>query len=184
MLSAMFRNEYANYLTHEQSTRRLCNRPIISRLLSLFPPCLRLYLGTKGDLLNGRFGISENSDEFTVNEGFSSKLHRVKIQMVSGRGESEPERKETRSKVRLMATLSTLIRSNSLICRSTKIGNMKSRRPSCASWRRVKSCNTTRSLPRSVRSFTGFLYALYRTCGEKSWLGKAKTPNRSMMPSL
>uniref|UniRef100_A0A914VHI4 Cullin protein neddylation domain-containing protein n=1 Tax=Plectus sambesii TaxID=2011161 RepID=A0A914VHI4_9BILA len=41
----------------------------------------------------------ENSDEFTVNEGFSSKLHRVKIQMVSGRGESEPERKETRSKV-------------------------------------------------------------------------------------
>lgn len=36
---------------------------------------------------------------FFVNDGFSSKLHRVKIQTVAAKGESEPERKETRSKV-------------------------------------------------------------------------------------
>jgi len=41
----------------------------------------------------------ENADEFWVNDGFTSKLTRVKIQMVSGRGETEPERRETRSKV-------------------------------------------------------------------------------------
>jgi cullin 3 len=54
------------------------------------------------NVLPAHFSIifAENSDEFFVNEGFSSKLHRVKIQMVSGRGESEPECKETRSKVR------------------------------------------------------------------------------------
>jgi cullin 3 len=34
-----------------------------------------------------------------VNDSFSSKLHRVKIQAVTAKGESEPERKETRSKV-------------------------------------------------------------------------------------
>ncbi|CAG2162324.1 unnamed protein product [Oppiella nova] len=36
---------------------------------------------------------------FTVNDSFTSKLHRVKIQAVTAKGESEPERKETRSKV-------------------------------------------------------------------------------------
>jgi cullin 3 len=36
---------------------------------------------------------------FMVNDSFSSKLHRVKIQAVTAKGESEPERKETRSKV-------------------------------------------------------------------------------------
>ncbi|KAI1712967.1 cullin family domain-containing protein [Ditylenchus destructor] len=41
----------------------------------------------------------EKSDEFSVNDGFTSKLTRIKIQLVSGRGETEPERKETRSKV-------------------------------------------------------------------------------------
>ncbi|KAH7709338.1 cullin-3-like protein [Aphelenchoides avenae] len=41
----------------------------------------------------------ENTDEFWVNDGFSSKLTRIKIQMVSGRGETEPERRETRTKV-------------------------------------------------------------------------------------
>ncbi|KAH7691356.1 cullin 3, partial [Aphelenchoides avenae] len=40
-----------------------------------------------------------NTDEFWVNDGFSSKLTRIKIQMVSGRGETEPERRETRTKV-------------------------------------------------------------------------------------
>jgi len=34
-----------------------------------------------------------------VNEQFTSKLHRVKIQTVLAKGEMEPERKETRSKV-------------------------------------------------------------------------------------
>lgn len=36
---------------------------------------------------------------FTVNDSFTSKLFRVKIQAIACRGESEPERKETRSKV-------------------------------------------------------------------------------------
>ncbi|XP_013789108.1 cullin-3-A-like isoform X1 [Limulus polyphemus] len=36
---------------------------------------------------------------FIVNDSFTSKLHRVKIQAVAAKGESEPERKETRCKV-------------------------------------------------------------------------------------
>ncbi|UYV65060.1 CUL3 [Cordylochernes scorpioides] len=36
---------------------------------------------------------------FTVNDSFTSRLHRVKIQAVAAKGESEPERKETRNKV-------------------------------------------------------------------------------------
>ncbi|TKR80929.1 hypothetical protein L596_014900 [Steinernema carpocapsae] len=47
----------------------------------------------------GRGKEIENEDEFSVNEGFSSKLTRIRIQMVSGRGDTEPERKETRKKV-------------------------------------------------------------------------------------
>lgn len=38
-------------------------------------------------------------DIFTINDSFTSKLYRVKIQTIACRGESEPERKETRSKV-------------------------------------------------------------------------------------
>lgn len=41
----------------------------------------------------------EPTDEFSVNDGFTSKLTRIKIQLVSGRGDTEPERKEVRSKV-------------------------------------------------------------------------------------
>lgn len=41
----------------------------------------------------------EPDDLFTINDSFSSKLIRVKIQAIACRGESEPERKETRSKV-------------------------------------------------------------------------------------
>ncbi|XP_060844607.1 cullin-3-like [Rhopalosiphum padi] len=41
----------------------------------------------------------ELTHEFCVNELFTSKLHRVKIQTVAAKGETEPERKETRSKV-------------------------------------------------------------------------------------
>lgn len=41
----------------------------------------------------------EPSHIFTVNDSFTSRLHRVKIQAVAAKGESEPERKETRSKV-------------------------------------------------------------------------------------
>jgi len=41
----------------------------------------------------------EQNHEFCVNESFTSKLHRVKIQTVAAKGETEPERKETRSKV-------------------------------------------------------------------------------------
>ncbi|XP_045472363.1 cullin-3-A isoform X2 [Harmonia axyridis] len=41
----------------------------------------------------------ESNHEFYVNDSFSSKLHRVKIQTVAAKGESEPERRETRNKV-------------------------------------------------------------------------------------
>ncbi|XP_074598196.1 cullin 3 isoform X2 [Brevipalpus obovatus] len=41
----------------------------------------------------------EPNNLFSVNDSFTSKLHRVKIQAVTAKGESEPERKETRSKV-------------------------------------------------------------------------------------
>ncbi|CAK5064065.1 unnamed protein product [Meloidogyne enterolobii] len=41
----------------------------------------------------------EANDEFSVNDGFTSKLTRIKVQMVSVRSETEPERKETRSRV-------------------------------------------------------------------------------------
>jgi cullin 3 len=39
------------------------------------------------------------TDVFCVNDGFSSKLIRVKINTVSAKGESDPERQETRVKV-------------------------------------------------------------------------------------
>ena len=39
------------------------------------------------------------TDQFVVNDQFTSKLHRVKVQAVAARGESDPERKETRQKV-------------------------------------------------------------------------------------
>lgn len=41
----------------------------------------------------------EPSHLFSVNDSFTSKLHRVKIQTVAAKGESEPERRETRNKV-------------------------------------------------------------------------------------
>lgn len=42
----------------------------------------------------------ENGHVFTVNDQFTSRLHRVKIQTVAAKqGESDPERKETRQKV-------------------------------------------------------------------------------------
>jgi cullin 3 len=41
----------------------------------------------------------EPNDVFSVNDQFTSKLHRVKIQGVTARGETEVERKETKQKV-------------------------------------------------------------------------------------
>ncbi|XP_067007434.1 cullin-3-A [Anabrus simplex] len=41
----------------------------------------------------------EPAHVFYVNDSFTSKLHRVKIQTVAAKGESEPERRETRNKV-------------------------------------------------------------------------------------
>ena len=40
-----------------------------------------------------------SADQFAINDQFTSKLVRVKIQAVSAKGETEPERKETRQKV-------------------------------------------------------------------------------------
>ncbi|CAG0912766.1 unnamed protein product [Notodromas monacha] len=48
---------------------------------------------------NPRSKDIDASHTFSVNDAFTSRLHRVKIQTVAARGESEPERKETRSKV-------------------------------------------------------------------------------------
>ncbi|WKY15130.1 hypothetical protein Q1695_000553 [Nippostrongylus brasiliensis] len=39
------------------------------------------------------------TDEFSVNDNFQSKLTRIKVQLVTFKGESEPEKKETRTKV-------------------------------------------------------------------------------------
>lgn len=39
------------------------------------------------------------TDQFAVNDQFTSKLHKVKIQAVTARGETDPERKETRQKI-------------------------------------------------------------------------------------
>ncbi|PIO72938.1 hypothetical protein TELCIR_05107 [Teladorsagia circumcincta] len=39
------------------------------------------------------------TDEFFVNDNFQSKLTRIKVQLVTFKGECEPEKKETRSKV-------------------------------------------------------------------------------------
>ncbi|XP_063697087.1 cullin-3-like [Culicoides brevitarsis] len=41
----------------------------------------------------------EPSNEFCVNDAFVSKFYKVKIQTVAAKGESEPERRETRNKV-------------------------------------------------------------------------------------
>ncbi|XP_026468233.1 cullin-3-A [Ctenocephalides felis] len=41
----------------------------------------------------------EPSNVFYINDNFVSKFHRVKIQTVAAKGESEPERRETRNKV-------------------------------------------------------------------------------------
>lgn len=41
----------------------------------------------------------DSTDFFMVNEQFTSKLHRVKIQAVAVKGETDPERKETKQKV-------------------------------------------------------------------------------------
>ncbi|KAF1752597.1 hypothetical protein GCK72_019152 [Caenorhabditis remanei] len=46
----------------------------------------------------GRDAI-DMADEFAVNDNFQSKLTRVKVQMVTGKVETEPEIKETRQKV-------------------------------------------------------------------------------------
>jgi len=48
---------------------------------------------------NPRTKEIEPTHLFSVNDGFTSKLYRVKIQTVAAKGESEPERKETLSKV-------------------------------------------------------------------------------------
>ncbi|KAL6724160.1 hypothetical protein Aduo_019073 [Ancylostoma duodenale] len=39
------------------------------------------------------------TDEFSVNDNFQSKLTRIKVQLVTFKGETEPEKKETRTKV-------------------------------------------------------------------------------------
>lgn len=56
----------------------------------------------------------ESNHEFYVNDSFTSKLHRVKIQTVAAKGENEPERRETRNKVTFF--YSAIIYLVSLIC--------------------------------------------------------------------
>ena len=43
--------------------------------------------------------LSVATDQFAVNDQFTSKLTRVKVQGVSAKGESDPERKETKQKI-------------------------------------------------------------------------------------
>jgi len=64
-----------------------------------------LSMGKVGQRVLARTGDGSKSKDiepshvFIVNDSFTSKLHRVKIQTVASKGESDPERKETRSKV-------------------------------------------------------------------------------------
>lgn len=65
-----------------------------------------LALGKATQRVLRRVGLSgekskdiEPNDVFAVNDSFTSRLYRVKIQTVLVKGESEPERQETRSKV-------------------------------------------------------------------------------------
>ena len=51
------------------------------------------------NVCNNLCAHSAPADQFTVNDQFTSKLHRVKIQAVSTKGETDPERKETKQKV-------------------------------------------------------------------------------------
>ena len=54
----------------------------------------------KSTIISDSVSISEPSHIFCVNDQFTSKLIRVKIQTVAAnKGEAEPERKETRTKV-------------------------------------------------------------------------------------
>jgi cullin 3 len=41
----------------------------------------------------------QSSDKFIVNDSFTSKLYRVKINPITAKTESDPERQETRNKV-------------------------------------------------------------------------------------
>ncbi|MPC31871.1 Cullin-3 [Portunus trituberculatus] len=84
-------------LTYEeiQSETDIPDRDLVRALqsLALGKPAQRVLLKTP------KTKEIESSHEFTVNDSFTSKLYRVKIQAVAAKGESEPERKETRSKV-------------------------------------------------------------------------------------
>nr|CAG4638271.1 EOG090X01NX [Cyclestheria hislopi] len=84
-------------LTYEeiQSETEIPERDLIRALQSLAmgKPTQRVLVK------NPRTKEIEPSHVFAVNDGFTSKLYRVKIQTVAAKGESEPERKETRSKV-------------------------------------------------------------------------------------
>lgn len=61
----------------------------------------------------------EESDEFSVNDAFTSKLTRIKVQTVTARNEAETEIKDARTKVRLCIT--------ERIRRSKKIASMRSK---------------------------------------------------------
>ncbi|KAB7500154.1 Cullin-3 [Armadillidium nasatum] len=84
-------------LTYEeiQSETDIPDRDLIRALqsLALGKPTQRVLIKTP------KSKDIEPSHEFMVNDSFTSKLHRVKIQNVAAKGESEPERKETRNKV-------------------------------------------------------------------------------------
>ncbi|EYC13420.1 hypothetical protein Y032_0044g981 [Ancylostoma ceylanicum] len=45
------------------------------------------------------YAFMNATDEFSVNDNFQSKLTRIKVQLVTFKGETEPEKKETRTKV-------------------------------------------------------------------------------------
>ena len=52
-----------------------------------------------GGARQSTIAVAESADIFYVNDAFTSKLTRIKVQLVSSRGETEPERKETLKKV-------------------------------------------------------------------------------------
>lgn len=96
MCILMLYNEKDSFTCKELAERtQICDKDLHRALLSLA-------LGKQNQRIlikHPKTKEIEPDHVFTINDAFTSKLHRVKVQAIACRGESEPERKETRSKV-------------------------------------------------------------------------------------
>ncbi|VDO79623.1 unnamed protein product [Heligmosomoides polygyrus] len=82
---------FQNLVSHTNITERELKRNLQS--LAMGKPTQRVLCR------KGKGKDIDANDEFYVNDNFQSKLTRIKVQLVTFKGESEPEKKETRTKV-------------------------------------------------------------------------------------